>query len=93
MYVSNVLVYVMYCCCYWLLLTVPTLVSIAGQDGSNQYQSVNQAVGNATGSGQKQWDDDGEDSPSPNSGVSACCVLSYTCFHCLKWFVYCSESK
>ena len=69
---------------------MPTLVSIA--DGSNQYQSVNQAVGNATGGGQKQWDDEGDDSPSPTSGVST--ILCYC--HTLdpsKSLVYCSESK
>lgn len=83
----------MYCCCYWLLLTVsqlPTLVSIAGQDGSNQFQSVNQPVGNATGGGQKQWDDDGEDSPSPTSGLSPlqCVIVRFSIdfiilHHCL----------
>ena len=74
----------MYYCCYWLLLTVPTLVSIAVQEGSNQYQSVNQGVGNAAG-GQKQWDDDVEDSPSPTSGLCVClcvCVCLPSC-HCV----------
>lgn len=71
--------YYVYYCCYWLLLAVsqlPTLVSIAGPDGSTQYQSVNQAVTNAAG-GQKQWDDDGEDSPSPTSGVSTPRVIVF----------------
>ena len=77
----------MYYCCYWLLLTVPTLVSLV--DGSNQYQSVNQVVGNSTGGGQKQWDDDGEDSPSPTSGASTHCVIVIHLFP----LVYCPESK
>ena len=77
-----------------LLLTVPTLVSIAVQEGSNQF---NQGVGNAAG-GQKQWDDDGEDSPSPTGVCTHTCaslcvrmracvcvyVYMYMCgFHCV----------
>ena len=44
---------------FLVMAQLPTLVSISGQDGSNQFQSVNQGVGG------QQWDDDGEDSPSP----------------------------
>ena len=83
----------MYYCCYWLLLTVPTLVSIAVQEGSNQYQSVNQGVGNATG-GQKQWDDDDEDSPSPTSGLFVCVRACVYLHVIVLWsLVYCLESK
>ena len=80
-----------------LLLTVPTLVSIAVQEGSNQF---NQGVGNAAG-GQKQWDDDGEDSPSP-TGVCArvrVCVRVHVyvwislCFDDFMSLVYWLESK
>ena len=73
LYISIVLVInivIIYYCCYWLLLTV---VSVA--DVNNQFQSINQAVGNASGGGQKQWDDEDDESPSPTSGVSTYCVI------------------
>ena len=78
-----------------MLLTVsqlPTLVSIT--DGSNQYQSVNQVVGNATGGGQKQWDDKGDYSPLPTSGVSTHFVLlPHTCSHQSHLSIVLSQSN
>lgn len=74
---------IIYYCCYWLLLTVPTLVSIAVQEGSNQF---NQGVGNAAG-GQKQWEDDGEDSPSP-TGVCLSVYMHVSVSVCARVYVY-----